>query len=244
MNICRLFCIALLISALVNAVHGQNKIINIDPDDRGFYDFRSDAEKKMHLPDMTIVKDGRHWRFWYDKYVSNSFTIDISGTDSLNCKAFITAYTFGDVIYNDKDKFGKVYYKQISLDPAVARKLYQAAIQVNIGRFATRDTLEGVKSIYGATRVYVALDSFPYTVEYADEKRYIFRTGLRPENKTQFGLVINTATQLIDFEKIKDDFEKNIPFGYYSADKWMVMTVKLTPKQIRQYSRYWRKHRV
>jgi len=245
MNVFRLVCIALLISTSVNAVYGQSKIINIDPDDRGFYELRSDAEKKMHLPDMTVIKDGKHWRFWYDKYVSNSFVIDILGTDSVNCKAFITVYTFGDVILNEKDKFGKVYHEHINLDSAVARALYQAATRVDVGRFARRDTLEPANNkVYGSIRIYSALDSFPYTIEYADEKYYVFKTGLRPENKIQFYSVINTATQLVDFKKLKDDFEKNIPFGYYSADKWMFIQHKLTPKQIKQYNRYWRKHVV
>jgi hypothetical protein len=245
MNVFRLICITFLISTSVNVVYSQNKIISIDPDDRGFYDSRSDAEKKMQLPDMTVIKGGKHWRFWYDKYIAGSFVIDILGTDSLTCKAFITIYTFGDIIMNDKDKFTKVYHEHIDLTPGSARILYEAAKKVNIGDFATKDTLEPAKGkVYGSIRMYSTVDSFPYTVEYADEKCYIFKTGLRPENKIQFKAVINTATQLIDFEKLKDDFEKNIPLGYYSADKWMFTQRKLTPKQIRQYNRYWRKHAV
>jgi len=245
MNVFRLVFITLLISISVNVVYSQSKIINIDPDDRGFYELRSDAEKKMHLPDMTVIKDGKHWRFWYDKYFSSFFVIDVLGADSLNCKAFITVYAFGDVKRNEKDEFNKVYHEHIELDSVAARKLYQAASQVDVGRFARKDTLKPANNnLYGSIRIYNTFDSFPYTVEYADEKLYIFKTGLRPENKKQFYSVINTATQLVDFKKLKHDFEKNIPFGYYSADKWMIIQRKLTPKQKRQYNRYWRKHAV
>jgi hypothetical protein len=85
------------------------------------------------------------------------------------------------------------------------------------------------------------LDAFPNTVEFADEKMFIFKTGMRPENITQFNNVINTAKKFIDFEKLKNSFEKHIPLGYYGAGKWEVISRKLTPKQLRQYNRYWRK---
>lgn len=233
----RLICFALLIVLSVDNGYTQGKKIQIDQNDLGYYNVRSDVAKKSHLPDMTVINDGRHWRFWYDKYIACSFVIDVTGTDSLHCKAFITMYTYGDVIWNEKDRFGKLYHEQVNLDSYAACTLYRAATGINIGRFARRDTLEN-----SSVRVYETLDSYPATVEYADDKNFIFKTGLRPENIAQFKTIIDSAKAVVNFEKLKDSFEKKIPFGYYSSDKWMYIQLKLTSKQIRKYNRYWRKH--
>jgi hypothetical protein len=236
MKYCRLIYIVSLIIMSANYVYSQDKRIVIDPNDNWVYRSRFEVEQKAHLPDMTNVRNVRHWRFWYDKYIAAFFVIDVMGPDSLNCKAFITLYTYGDVVMDDKDKFGKLYYEHVNLGAEVARALYLAANQIAIGRFTRKDTVGGV------VRGYDVLDALPNTVEFADDKRVIFKTGMKPENITQFNNVINTANKLIDFEKLKDGFEKHIPFGYYSANKWETMNRKLTPKQIGQYNRYWRRH--
>jgi hypothetical protein len=70
----------------------------------------------------------------------------------------------------------------------------------------------------------------------------MIKIGLRPENIARFNTMIDTAKKIVDFEKLKGSFEKNVPFGYYSADKWIFIRRKSTSKQIRKYSRYWRKH--
>lgn len=243
MNLIKVICTVFVITITVESVYSQVKRIDICRDDQDFYNTRAEAEKKAHLPDMTVIKDGRHWRFWYDKYIACSFIIDVIKPDSVKYQAFITIYTYGDVKWDDKNKFGKVYYKKICLADDIADSLYKVATHININRFARKDTLvNSADRIYKGVRIYQIMDAMPYTVEYADEKNYTFKTGLRPENATQFEALINTATKLIDFQNLKDNFTKNIPLGYYSASKWQFLQRKLTVKQQRQYNRYWQKH--
>ncbi|MBC7913601.1 MAG: hypothetical protein H7Y07_05690 [Pyrinomonadaceae bacterium] len=234
MNILKLIFSTTFILITALYTYGQDKKIYISAEDSSYYTSRYGKEKDMHLPKFLSVKEGRSWRFWYDKYIAASFIIDVIGQDSMNCQAFITLYTYGDVIQNEQDMFGKVYYEQVTLDTDIARGLYKAAALVNVGRFARKDTVENL------VRGYMVTDGSPYTVEYSNEKAYYFKAGLLPENETQFKAFINTADKYMNFEELKDKFEKNIPFGYYSSGKWMTIHPKRSSKQIRQYKKYWK----
>ena len=228
-----LFCVSFIFIP-VRYTYGQEKKIYISKEDSVVYTARYGKEKDMHLPRIPSVKEGKSWRFWYDKYIAASFIIDVIGKDSVDCQAFITLYTYGDVIWNEQDKFSKVYYERVTLNPDAARALYQSASQVNLARFARADTVRNQITGYNVS------DAWPYTIEYSNGIAYYFKTGLRPENETQFNAVINTAAKFINFQVLKDNFEKNIPLGYYSSDKWISRRPKRSSKQIRQYKRYWK----
>lgn len=236
MNFFKLIYIALLIVMSADRAYGQNKKILVAPDDSSFYQERSYLEKRIHLPDLKVTKEGKHWRFWYDKYIAAAFVIDVMADDSLNCKAFVNTYAYGDVVNNEKDRYSKIYHEKVEISTDAARALYEAATHIVLSRFAIRDTVGN--SFIG----HISIDAWPPTVEYANNKIFIFKTGLRPENVTQFNAVFDTAAKFVNFEKLKDDFLKNIPFGYYSADKWEGMGHVLTPKQIKKFNKYWRKH--
>lgn len=216
--------------------HTQDRKISIEVADSTLYNSRY-GTGSMKLPYLNVT-EGKAWRFWYDKYIAASFIIDIMGSDSASCKAFITTYTYGDVRWNEQNKFNRVYYKTTSLSPNIAFQLFQAAARINVSKFARTDT------VGNAIRSYVLNDALPYTLEYYDGSNLYFKAGLRPENRIQFEALINKTEEFINFEKLKNNFEKEVPFSYFGSHKWQYIQRKLTSKQIKQFDQYWQRNQI
>jgi hypothetical protein len=222
---------------ITSTAYSQSKIVSVSKDDEGWYKFETEVMKRTGLPNLETTKEKGHWRFWLSKYIAANFAVDIIGTDSLHCEAFVTLYTYGDVVRDEKKAFEKIYHEQVKVDSGAARILYNLAQQIKINGFSRSDVAPN-----GSIVMYNSTDSAPCRVEYGDDKTYMFKTGLKPDNVKAFKHFGEVADDVIHFEKLKDAFEKNIPFGYYSSDKWMFIQRHLTAKQIREYKRYWKKH--
>jgi|GEM_PF-2068382 len=214
----------------VSCAYAQ-RVIDIHTWDQAVYASKNEENKRMYLPDLQGVTHGKHWRFWIDKYIAASYILDIYGKDSLHCKAFVTQYVYGDLETDGARLFPKLYYQRIPLDPQRSRALYRAALAVDVKDFSRQ---EGGK-------IYMITDSYGPIVEFADEQHYLFRTGLKPNNKAQFDQFVTAADQVLNFEKLKDDFEKDIPLGYYSSSTWEYCVKPLTDEQKKKYIKYWQK---
>lgn len=186
-----------------------------------YYKFSQRLQQSLKLEPLNYAKDTFHFRFWRVSQVIEIWTTNYKSFGGVVTNFYEKTQEL-KVSKRPFEKEVKTIKQQHILDSNSAKETYFLIEKYDLLNIPDCKQIEGWKR---------GLDGFSYIVETSTPLRYSLKTYWSPKENIEEGRKIlgfdKSLESLLDLDKLKKEFERDVPSGYYHISGTIINFIKL-----------------